>query len=120
MPGKLLGTAQLGGVAGFAVDPVSANAMIMSIGTVRTELNRQLARINYLKEQAKLGDLPEARKIADLDTQVAAGDQMSLEYALQRFHEAIEEADYALKIGMRNYEQIEAEAEENFKRMGHP
>jgi len=118
MPGKLLGAAQLGGVAGFAVDTDSAREMIFSIGEVRKQLQERLARISDLRQQAKLGDLPEARKIAELDAEVASSDHQSLDYALQRFAEALDEADQALEIGMQNYEQIEADAEQNLRRAG--
>ncbi|MGQ0773370.1 MAG: hypothetical protein ACT4NY_02965, partial [Pseudonocardiales bacterium] len=67
-----------------------------------------------------LGDLPEAKRISELDAEVAAGDHQSLEYVLQRFAEALDEAHQALEIGMRNYEQIEAQAEQGFRGMGQP
>ncbi|MGQ0777199.1 MAG: hypothetical protein ACT4NY_22750 [Pseudonocardiales bacterium] len=113
--GKFVGAAQQGK---FAVDTNSAREMIMSIGEVRQQLADRLRRIAYLKQQAKLGDLPEAQRIAELDAEVASGDQQSLEYVLQRFAEALDEAHQALEIGMRNYEQIEAQAKEDLRRAG--
>lgn len=118
MAGNFLRAAQLGGVAGFAVDTDSARAMIMSIGDIRTEMNKQLASISYLKRQAKLGDLPEAQVIARLDAEVAAGDLQSLEEVMQRFKERLDEAHQALEIGMRNYEQIEAQNEQDIRWAG--
>jgi len=114
--GKFVGAAQQGK---FAVDTGSAREMIMSIGEIRTQLNKQLLRIDLLKTKAKLGDLPEAQRIAELDAEVAAGDQQSLAHVLMRFAEALDEAHQALEIGMRNYEQIEAQTEQGFGGMGH-
>jgi len=118
MAGNLVRAAQLGGVAGFAVDTDSAREMIFSIGEVRTQLQDRLRRINDLKVRARLGDLPEAQSIAELDAKVASSDHQSLDYVLARFAEVLEEADQALEIGMRNYEQIETEAERNIRRAG--
>ncbi|MGH3811506.1 MAG: hypothetical protein ACRDUV_03475 [Pseudonocardiaceae bacterium] len=113
--GSFLGAAQQGM---FAVDTASAGQMMMSIAQMREQLNDRLRRIQFLKTQALLGDLPEARAIADLDALVASGDQQSLEFALRRFAEALEEAHQALELGMRNYEQIEAQAEQGFRGIG--
>ena len=115
--GKFVGAAQQGK---FSIDTNSAREMIMSIGEIRTQLNDHLRQIHRLKQQAMLGDLQEARAIAELDSQVAAGDHQSLDYVLRRFAEALDEAHQALEIGMRNYEQIEAQAEQGFGGIGHP
>ncbi len=113
--GSFLGAAQQGM---FAVDTASAGQMMMSIRQMQDKLSYRLQRIDDLKVKAKLGDLPEAHAIADLDVRVAAGDPQSLEFALLRFRDALEEVHQALEIGMRNYEQIEAQAEQGFRRIG--
>lgn len=113
--GNFVGAAQQGK---FSIDTDSAREMIMSIGQIRTELNVHLAQIRRLKAQAMLGDLPEAQRIAELDAAVASGDHQSLEYVLERFQERLEEAHQALEIGMRNYEQIEAQAEQDIRWAG--
>jgi len=120
MAGEFVRAAQLGGVAGFAVDTDSAREMILSIGQVQDQLKIRLAQIHRLKVRAKLGGLPEALAISELDSQVASGDTQSLQEVLQRFAEVLEEADQALEIGMRNYEQIETQAEQDFGRISHP
>ncbi|MGQ0773629.1 MAG: hypothetical protein ACT4NY_04280, partial [Pseudonocardiales bacterium] len=58
------------------------------------------------------------QRISELDMKVASGDHQSLEYVLERFQERLEEAHQALEIGMRNYEQIEAQAEQNIRSTG--
>lgn len=110
--GSFVGAAQQGM---FAVDTASAGQMMMSIAQMREQLNDRLAQIHLLKVKAKLGDLPEAQAIADLDVQVASGDQQSLDFVLRRFVEALDEAQQALELGMRNYEQVEAQAEQGFR-----
>jgi hypothetical protein len=114
--GAFLAAAQQGM---FAVDTESAGQMMMSIGQMRDRVNVQLRRIRDLTIEAKLGDLPEARGIAARDRQVASGDKQSLESVLQRFAEALQEAQQALEIGMRNYVELEAQAEQDFRRVGH-
>lgn len=113
--GSFLAAAQEGK---FAIDTAAADEMIMSIAQMRERLNDRLKQIDRLKVRAKLGDLPEAQVIAALDAQVASGDQQSLEFVLRRFAEALDEAHQALEIGMRNYEQVEAQAEQGFQRIG--
>ncbi|MGQ0778277.1 MAG: hypothetical protein ACT4NY_28365, partial [Pseudonocardiales bacterium] len=87
--GTFVGAAQQGK---FSIDTNSAREMIMSIGQIRTQLKDQLGMIYALKTRAMLGDLPEAKRISELDAEVAAGDHQSLEYVLQRFAEALDEA----------------------------
>lgn len=113
--GTFLGAAQQGM---FAVDTASAGQMMMSIAQMRQRLDERLLQIDRLKTRAKLGDLPEAQAIADLDVRVASGDQQSLDFVLRRFAEALDEAHQALELGMRNYEQIEAQVEHGFRRIG--
>ncbi len=113
--GSFVGAAQQGM---FAVDTASAGQMMMSIRQMQDKLKDRLRRIDLLKVKAQLGDLLEAQAVADLDVRVASGDQQSLEFALHRFAEALEEAHQALEVGMRNYEQIEAQAELGFRRIG--
>ncbi len=103
----------------FAVDTAAGDKMVASIKQIRTSLNVQLENIRYLQYQAKLGDLREAHAIAICDVQVATGDPQSLEFVMQRFAEALQEAQQALEIGMRNYTELEAQAEQDFRRIGH-
>ncbi len=103
----------------FAVDTASAEQMLMSIRQMQETLNVRLARIHRLKVQAKLGDLPEAQVVAGRNALVASGDEQSLEFVLQRFAERLEGARQALEIGMRNYAEVEALAEQGFGRIDH-
>lgn len=96
----------------FAVDQATGQQMTMSIGRMRTELTRQLSRIDHLKTRAKLGELPEARAIADLDAHVASGDRQSIDFVLQRFAEALEQAHEGVRVGMANYAEVEAQNEQ--------
>jgi uncharacterized protein involved in exopolysaccharide biosynthesis len=105
----------------FAIDTVSADQMMMSIQQMRTTLKARLARIHLLQEKAKLGDLHEAKAIAGSNARVAGlgEDQQSLKFVLERFDERLEDAHQALQIGMRNYAELERQAERDFKRIGH-
>jgi hypothetical protein len=116
--GTFLAAAQQGM---FAVDTASAEQMMMSIRQMQEKLNIQLERIRQLTIQAELGDLPEAHVVAGRNAQVASGDErsLSLEFVLQRFAESLEKAHQALEIGMRNYAEVEARAEQEYRRIGH-
>jgi hypothetical protein len=117
--GAFLAAAQQGM---FAVDTASAGRMMLSIRQIQEKLTQQLARIHFLRTDVKLGDLPEAQVIAARDRLVASGDDrdvQSLEFVLQRFREALQEAQQALEVGMRNYTELEAQADQDFRRIGH-
>jgi hypothetical protein len=115
--GAFLAAAQQGM---FAVDTESAGQLMMSIRQMQERLNDRLEQVRFLKMQAKLGDLVEAHAIAARNTQVASGDAQSLEFVLQRFREALQDAHQALEVGMRNYAELEAQTEEDFRwRIGH-
>jgi hypothetical protein len=114
--GAFLAAAQQGM---FAVDTASAEKMVTAIEQIRARLNDQLRRIEYLKAKDKLGNLPEADAIEARNRLVASGDEQSLAFVLQRFAEALQEAQQALEIGIRNYAQIETQAEQDLRRIGH-
>lgn len=103
----LLGAAQAGH---FAVDPVAGAALGASIADMRNELQMVLTSMADVKQRAKLGDLPEAQHIADRNVLVATGDPQSAEAVLQQFDASLEAAELAVKKGMSNYEQVEAES----------
>jgi hypothetical protein len=50
---------------------------------------------------------------------VASGDEQSLEFVLQRFAETLQEVEQALDIGMSNYTELESQAEQSYRRLGH-
>jgi hypothetical protein len=103
----------------FAVDTAAGEKMVASIKQIRTSLNDQLEIARFLKNEVKLGDFGEARTIAGLDRLVASGDEQSLEFVLQRFAETLENTQQALEIGMGNYTELEAQAEQDFRRIDH-
>lgn len=102
----------------FAIDTVAAGQMMTSIEQIREVLTERLMRVDYLKTQAMLGDLDEARAVAGLDTQVASGDHQSLDFVLRRFREVLNHLHQAVEIGTRNYEQVDAQAAQGFRRIG--
>jgi len=117
--GAFLAAAQQGM---FAVDTASAEKMVTAIEQIRASLNDQLERLEYLKEKAKLGNLVEAHAIATRDALVAAGDdghERSLQFVLQRFAETLQEAQHALEISIGNYAELEAQAKQDFRQIGH-
>lgn len=114
--GSFLAAAQQGM---FAIDTVAADQMMTSIEQIQESLNERLRRIYYLKRQeAMLGDLPEAQAIAKIDALVASGDPQSLEFVLQRFAEVLDDLHQAVQLGTRNYEQLDAQAAQGFQRIG--
>jgi hypothetical protein len=112
--GTFLAAAQQGM---FAVDTTAAEEITASIKQIRESLDERLRLIDYLKTQAMLGDLPEAQAIAMLDTLVAAGDQQSLHFALQRFAVVLDDLHQAVETCMRDYEQNDAQAARVFRRI---
>lgn len=112
--GTFLAAAQQGM---FAIDPVAADQMMTSIKQIRGSLTKRLSRIYDLKTQAMLGDLQEARAIAGLDTLVATGDRQSLDFVLRRFDEMLDHLHQAVEICTRNYEQVDAQAAQGFRRI---
>lgn len=102
----------------FAIDTVAADQMMTSIEQIRESLEERLRRIDYLKTQAMLGDLPEAQAIAKTDALVASGDPQSLDFVLRRFVEVLGDLHQAVQLGTRNYEQLDAQAAQGFQRIG--
>ncbi len=113
--GTFLAAAQQGM---FAIDTVAADQMMTSIKQIQESLTERLMRIHHLKRQEiLLGDLREAQAIAKIDALVAAGDPQSLEFALQRFAEVLDDLHQAVETCMRNYEQDDAEAAQGFRQI---
>lgn len=102
----------------FAIDTVAADQMMRSIEQIRESLEERLRRIHDLKTQAMLGDLPEAQAIAKTDALVASGDPQSLDFVLRRFVEVLDDLHQAVQFGTRNYEQLDAQAAQDFQRIG--
>jgi len=94
----------------FAVDPVSGAALGASIADMRTELQMVLSGMADVKQQAKLGELPEAQHIASRNVLVATGDSQSAEAVLKQFDASLEAAERAVRRGMSNYAQVEEES----------
>lgn len=112
--GTFLAAAQQGM---FAIDTVAAEEITASIRQIRGSLTERLMLIQSLKRQeAMLGALPEAKAIATLDALVAAGDQQSLDFALQRFAVVLDDLHQAVESCMRDYEQDDAQAARVFER----
>lgn len=112
--GTFLAAAQQGM---FAIDTTAAGEITASIRQIQESLARRLMLIYDLKRQEiLLGDLPEAQAIAALDTLVAAGDQQSLDFALQRFTVVLDDLHQAVETCMRDYEQDDAQAARVFER----
>lgn len=113
--GTFLAAAQQGM---FTVDTTAAGEITASIRQIRGSLTEQLMLIQSLKRQeVMLGGLPEAKAIATLDTLVAAGDQQSLDFALQRFAAVLDDLHQAVEACMRDYEQDDAQAARLFQRV---
>ncbi len=102
----------------FAIDTVAADQMTTSIEQIRGSLNKRLMRIDHLKTQAMLGDLPEAQAIGKIDALVASGDSQSLEFVLRRFAEVLDDLQQAVQLGTQNYEQLDAQAAQGFQQIG--
>jgi hypothetical protein len=112
--GSFLAAAQQGM---FAIDTVAANQMMASIEQIQESLEERLRRIYDLKTEAMLGDLHEAQAIAKIDTLVAAGDPQSLDFVLRRFTEILNDLHQAVETCTRNYEQVDTQASQGFRRI---
>lgn len=100
----------------FAVDPDTGQQLMMSLGQMRDELDSVLASAKRLNRETPLGDLEEARAISELNRQVASGDQQSLVHVLQLFKTSLDQAYEAVRLGMANYQQIDAEMRDAYER----
>lgn len=121
MGGGLVG-ARMGGLVGaavagqFAVDHASGEQMILSISRMREQLNTVMRRLRVMtRAQTPLGTLPEAEHVARQNQLVAEGDQASAAYVLTLFAQELERAETAVRQGMANYAEVEAEAERSFE-----
>jgi hypothetical protein len=113
--GTFLAAAQQGM---FAIDTVAADKMKMSIEQIQESLDELLIQTQHTERQrVMLGDLREAQAIATLDTSVASGDQQSLDFVLWHFAGVLDDLHQAIEIGTRNYEQVDAQAAQGFRRI---
>jgi hypothetical protein len=94
----------------FAIDLAAGQQMVGSIKAMREELQVVLTGMADVKRRAHLGDLPEAQHIANRNVEVATGDAQSAEAVLRLFDRSLEQAEYAVQQGMRNYAEVEEQA----------
>jgi hypothetical protein len=79
-------------------------------------MNELLGKARDLDRETPLGALPEAQAVSDLNQLVAAGDLQSLMPVLRQFHASLEQAQEAVRLGMANYEQVDARMREAYQR----
>jgi hypothetical protein len=112
----MAGMVQAAASGHFAVDPGTGEQLMMSLGQMLDEVDTVLEKAKYLDREVQLGDLPEARAVAKLNREVAAGDPQSLHDVLQQFKTSLQQAHEAVQRGMTNYAQVDAEIAANHDR----
>jgi len=100
----------------FAVDAATGAGLMRSLSQMRDHLNVLLVDARKLDRKTPLGDLPEAHAVSDLNREVAAGDSQSLMSVLLQFRASLEQAHEAVRLGMANYEQVDAQMSEAYRR----
>lgn len=113
---QLAGMIQAAAAGHFAVDPGTGAELMRSLTQMREHLNVLLTDAHGLARATPLGDLPEALAVSDLNQQVAMGDAQSLIAVLQQFKLSLDQAHEAVRVGMANYEQVEAQLSEAYDR----
>ncbi|HEY0697796.1 MAG TPA: hypothetical protein VGD43_08300, partial [Micromonospora sp.] len=69
-----------------------------------------LTRLAQLNQRVPLGELPEAQHVASRNVLVASGDNQSAAAVLAQFDASLEAAERAVRRGMSNYAEVEADA----------
>jgi len=100
----------------FAVDAATGAGLMRSLSQMRDHVDDVLAKTRELDRDTPLGGLPEAQAVSDLNRQVAAGDPQSLMAVLRQFRKSLEQAEEAVRLGMANYEQVDAQMSEAYRR----
>jgi hypothetical protein len=117
--------ADFGGMAGmthaaaqghFAVDSATGAGLMRSLSQMIDHMNVLLRKARGLDRETPLGGLPEAQAVSDLNQLVAAGDLQSLMSVLRQFRTSLEQAHEAVRLGMANYEQVDAQMSEAYQR----
>lgn len=111
--GGLIGAAAAGS---FAVDKDTGEKLMMDLSTMRTQVDGLLQKAAYLDRQVRLGELPEAQAIAQLNARVASGSPQSVLAVLRQFRVSLDQAYEAVRQGMANYDQVESDTRQNFER----
>jgi hypothetical protein len=101
----------------FAVDFVTGQEMIRSIGQMQTDVTRMLSKLDTVDRRVSLGDLEEARAVASFNQMVASGDAQSARAVLEKFRESLNNAAAAVRQGMANYREVEAATEHRQKQI---
>lgn len=112
----MAGMVQAAASGHFAVDPGTGRDLMMSLGQMLEEVDTVLEKAKDLDRRTPLGDLPEALAISDLNQRVAVGDPESLFPVLEQFRASLQQAYDAVRQGMTNYAQVDAEIAENYER----
>jgi hypothetical protein len=100
----------------FAVDSETGAGLMRSLSQMLEHVNKLLSGARDLDRKTPLGALPEAQAVSDLNQLVAAGDLQSLLSVLEQFHTSLEQAQEAVRLGMANYEQVDARIREAYQR----
>jgi hypothetical protein len=117
IPGAgMAGMVQAAASGHFAVDPGTGEQLMMSLGQMLDKVDTVLNDARLLDRKTPLGDLPEALAISDLNQQVAVGDPHSVVTVLEQFKLSLQQAYDAVRQGMANYAQVDAEIAENYER----
>ncbi len=91
----------------FAVDLATGQEMIKSIGQMQGEVLTVLRQLRQIDRVVNLGDLDEARAVANFNQMVATDGVQSARAALEQFSQSLNNAAQAVERGMINYQEVE-------------
>ncbi|WP_051442572.1 hypothetical protein [Saccharomonospora iraqiensis] len=99
---------------GFRISPEGVEPLKKALANMQSRLDELLARhAAVLSQRPKLGSHPYGQTVADHDLKSGSGDTTSATTVLKALVKVIENADKALDIALRNYQEEESETARN-------
>lgn len=106
---SMQGLSRLASADGFAVNDQGGRSLLDAVRAFRAELDAQRANLAKVKETPRLGATPGAVTVAGHVQRSAAGDSRSLEAAIERASEALDEFETGIRAAMANYRTTDAD-----------
>lgn len=105
---SMQGLTRAASVGGFAVNDAGGRSLLDAVRAFREELDAQRANLAKIKEPPRLGGTPGATTVAGHVQKSAGGDPRSLEAAIEKAAEALDEFETGIHAAMANYRETDA------------
>jgi hypothetical protein len=105
---SMQGLTKTASVGGFAVSEAGGRTLLDAVREFREELDAQRANLAKIKQEPRLGGTPAAAPVADHVRKSAAGDPRSLEAAIEKAAEALDEFEAGIRAAMANYRETDS------------